>query len=45
VDGELAAVADLWVCAPFAAGAGESGWVLRWEPAPALVPTGALRGQ
>jgi tRNA(Ile)-lysidine synthase len=28
----LVAVADLWVCAPFAAGPGEPGWCLRWRP-------------
>jgi tRNA(Ile)-lysidine synthase len=28
---ELAAVADLWVCEPWAAGPGEPGWVLRWQ--------------
>jgi tRNA(Ile)-lysidine synthase len=28
VDGELVAVGDRWVCEPFAACAGESGWVL-----------------
>lgn len=32
VDGELAAVADLWVCDPFAAKPGEAGWVIRWRP-------------
>ena len=29
---ELAAVADLWVCEGHAAGAGEQGWRLRWQP-------------
>ena len=31
VDNELAAVADRWVCAPFAAGPDEPGWQLRWQ--------------
>ncbi len=31
VDGELAAVGDLWVCAGFAAAPGERGWQLRWR--------------
>jgi len=31
---ELAAVADLWVCAPFAARPGEPGRVIVWEQAP-----------
>jgi tRNA(Ile)-lysidine synthase len=30
---QLAAVAGLWVCEPFAAGPGEPGWALRWEAA------------
>lgn len=30
---QLAAVAWLWVCEPFAAGPDEPGWVLRWEAA------------
>ncbi len=30
-DGELAAVADLWICEPFAAAGDEEGWVLRWQ--------------
>jgi tRNA(Ile)-lysidine synthase len=30
---QLAAVAGLWVCEPFAAGPGEAGWALRWEAA------------
>jgi len=29
-DGELAAVADLWVCAGHEAAAGEAGWRIRW---------------
>ncbi len=33
VDGALAAVADLWVCEPYAAEAGEEGLRLRWQPA------------
>ena len=28
---ELLAVADLWVCEPWAAGPGEAGWALRWQ--------------
>jgi tRNA(Ile)-lysidine synthase len=28
---ELAAVADLWVCEPFGAGAGESGYAIHWR--------------
>jgi tRNA(Ile)-lysidine synthase len=32
VDGELAAVAGLWICEPFAAGPGEAGWMIRWRP-------------
>ncbi|MDJ0862027.1 MAG: tRNA lysidine(34) synthetase TilS [Gammaproteobacteria bacterium] len=31
VGGELAAVADLWVCAPFAAGGAEPGWLITWQ--------------
>lgn len=31
--GQLASVADLWVCEPFAAGMNESGVVLNWKPA------------
>lgn len=31
VDGQLAAVGDLWVCASFAAPAGEAGWHLDWH--------------
>ncbi len=31
VDGALAAVADLWVCEPFAAAEGESGWMISWR--------------
>jgi tRNA(Ile)-lysidine synthase len=31
IDGELAAVADLWVCEPFAAREGEHGWLLSWQ--------------
>lgn len=31
LDGRLAAVADLWVCAPFAAAPGEPGRVLEWR--------------
>lgn len=30
---ELAAIADRWVCAPFAADSGEPGWKLHWQPA------------
>ena len=38
VDENLAAVADRWVCAPYAAQAGEEGLVIVWEPmAPMLV--------
>ena len=29
---ELAAVADLWVCEPFAATPGEAGWLVHWTP-------------
>ncbi len=32
LDGELAAVGDLWVCGDCAAGRGEPGLRLRWEP-------------
>ncbi|MBI2801985.1 MAG: tRNA lysidine(34) synthetase TilS [Gammaproteobacteria bacterium] len=32
IDEQLAAVADLFVCAPYAAQAGETGWGLHWEP-------------
>lgn len=32
LDGVLAAVADLWVCDPFAARVGEPGWQLCWKP-------------
>ncbi len=32
VDDELAAVADRWVCADFAAAADEAGWLLDWHP-------------
>ena len=28
---QLVAVADLWVCAPYAAAAGEAGWQIRWQ--------------
>lgn len=31
IDGKLAAVADLWVCEPFAAREGERGWLLLWQ--------------
>ena len=31
-DGELVAVADLWVCAGHEAGPGEPGWRIRWRP-------------
>jgi tRNA(Ile)-lysidine synthase len=31
LDGELVAIADLWVCEPFAAGAEEMGWVVHWD--------------
>ena len=36
-DGVLAAVADLWVCAGYAAGAGEDGVRIAWEPYAGLV--------
>ena len=32
IENQLAAVAGLWVCEPFAAAADESGWVIGWEP-------------
>nr|VFK20893.1 MAG: tRNA(Ile)-lysidine synthase [Candidatus Kentron sp. LFY] len=32
IRGQLAAVAGLWVCHPFAAGDGEPGWEFRWFP-------------
>lgn len=32
IDGDLAAVADLWVCEPFAARGGEDGWLVSWQP-------------
>lgn len=32
IDGELAAVAGLWICHPFEAGPQEDGWELIWEP-------------
>lgn len=35
VDGELAAVADRWVCEPFAAGRGEPAWAFELEYRPA----------
>ncbi|VFM98080.1 MAG: tRNA(Ile)-lysidine synthase [Candidatus Kentron sp. G] len=31
VEGQLAAVAGLWVCAPFEANGNEQGWVLQWS--------------
>jgi tRNA(Ile)-lysidine synthase len=31
IDGDLAAVAGLWVCEPFAAREGEVGWLLSWQ--------------
>lgn len=31
IDGELAAVADMWVCEPFQAGAGEPGLAIDWK--------------
>ncbi len=31
VAGELAAVADLWVCEPFAARVAETGWLISWH--------------
>jgi tRNA(Ile)-lysidine synthase len=34
VDGQLAAVAGLWLCHPFAAQAGDPGWVLQWTAMP-----------
>ncbi len=34
---ELAAVAGLWVCTPFAVAAGEPGWVLRWSDSESAV--------
>lgn len=30
-DDQLVAVADLWVCAPFAAATGEAGWQIHWQ--------------
>lgn len=38
IDGKLAAVADLWVCEPFSAPEGESGWLLSWQSTDALRP-------
>ncbi|MBT8421061.1 MAG: hypothetical protein KJO08_09395, partial [Gammaproteobacteria bacterium] len=32
VAGELAAVGELWICHPFAAGDSEQGWRLAWLP-------------
>lgn len=32
VDGQLAAVADLWACEPFASAAGEPGLRIEWQP-------------
>ena len=29
--GELAAVADLWICEPFVARKGEAGWLISWH--------------
>ncbi len=34
IDGELAAVGDLWLCRPFQAAAGEASVILRWERRP-----------
>jgi tRNA(Ile)-lysidine synthase len=31
IGGELAAVADLWVCDPFSAGPNEPGLTIRWD--------------
>jgi tRNA(Ile)-lysidine synthase len=36
VDGELAAVAGLWVGQSFAVAGGESGWVLKWSELPEI---------
>ncbi|MCP5151235.1 MAG: tRNA lysidine(34) synthetase TilS [Chromatiales bacterium] len=36
VGDEIAAVADLWVCAGFVAATGEPGWRLRWRPGEAV---------
>nr|VFK33196.1 MAG: tRNA(Ile)-lysidine synthase [Candidatus Kentron sp. MB]VFK76044.1 MAG: tRNA(Ile)-lysidine synthase [Candidatus Kentron sp. MB] len=32
IEGELAAVAGLWVCHPFEASGDEPGWIFRWSP-------------